>query len=345
MNAAITNIAYCLPEGKLTSDDLSARFGADVVGKIERITGIRQRRISAPGECASDMAFRAAEALFESGVDKAKIDMLIFATQTPDYLIPSTSCILQDRLGLSKSTAAFDINLGCSQFPYALATAKAWVECGLCKNALVLTGDTPSKLLHPMDRSSVSVFSDAASACLVEASSEPSILAFDFGTDGSGAEDLIWPTSGLRHPLGCKDFEEFKDPDNNVRTNANMKVDGFKIFTFAQRCVQSCIRSLLKKAGTDASEIDLFLFHQAGEITVRSAANKLGIAPDKIHFRLADIGNCGGTSLVVALADAVISGKLKPGMNVVLCAFGAGLSWGSALLKWPKAFKRAIEVG
>ncbi len=342
MNAAITSIAYAVGEDKLTSFELAQRFGEETIKKIEKISGILERRIAAKGVCASDLGVSAANLIFEKNfANPEDIDLLVFATQTPDYIMPSNACILQDRLGLRKSCAAFDINLGCSQFPYALATAASWVNSKLAKKVLVITADTPSKLIHPLDKSAVSLFGDAAAAFIVENSTKKSLIDFEFGTDGSGFENLICPTSGIRNPPTQADKIPIVDEDGNTRANVNMRVNGFGIFAFAYKTIPEIISKLLNRNGMNINDIDLFVFHQAGEMMVMSAAKRLKIPSSKIYFKMHDIGNCGGASVPIALADAVENGVLKSGMRVVVCAFGVGLSWGASIINWSKDFMGA----
>lgn len=346
MNSTITAISYAVPDGKLTHAELCSRFGTSVMDKVSKLSGILERRICADGECASDLAAQAAKRLFyTSGIGPDSIDLLLMATQTPDFAMPTTACILQDRLSISKSAACFDINLGCTQFIYAIATAQSWIASGLAKRALVLCADTPSKLINKMDRSAVSIFGDAACAILIEKSRLPSIIGFDFGSDGSGYDALICPCSGMRNPPSPPDAEEKRDADGNVRSNMNMKVDGLRIFAFAYKTIPESVSNLLNKRGLKVSNIDLFVFHQAGYKIVSDAAERLKIPRKKVYYKMHDIGNCGGASIGIALADAVSTGRLRPGMKVVCCAFGVGLSWGSALIEWSGNFRSASRVG
>ena len=200
MNSYIKGSAYYVPEGKLTHEELVNRFGSEQVEKIAESSGIYERRVVKDNECASDLAMKAAEELIEAlEINPKEIETLLFATQTPDYLLPTTACILQDRLGLPKTAAVFDINLGCSQYVYALMTGHSMIVSGVVNNALILTGDTVSRIINPMDRSVVPLFGDAGTATYLKKSKDNSgFLSFDFGSDGSGFKNLIWPTSGLR---------------------------------------------------------------------------------------------------------------------------------------------------
>ena len=319
-----------MPPEKITGAELSARFGGAAMRKIEAVSGILERRRAGAGVCASDLAAGAARLLFSgAGYSPKDFDLLIFASQTPDYLIPTTACILQDRLGMDNSCAAFDLNLGCSQFVYALATARAWIEGGLAGKALVLCADTPQKILDPSDRATVCVFGDGAAACAVSKTDAAAFSDFSFGTDGSGYDGIIWPNSAMRKSGGG--------------AVGQMAMDGFKIFAFAYRRATESVSGILKKNGMSVSDIDLFVFHQAGEMIVKSCAERLKIPPEKVYYKMHDIGNCGGSSVPIALADAAISGRLKSGMKVLVCAFGVGLSWGSAILEWGANFRGAFS--
>lgn len=343
MGSRISAISYAVGAERLTHECLCGRFGADVMEKIAKSSGILQRRVAPVGVCASDLAKSAADSIFKNvKVAREEIDLLIFATQTADYRMPSSACILQERLALAKSCAAFDINLGCSQFVYALATAKAWLESNLAKKALVLAGDTPTHLLNPKDKSTVSLFGDGACACLVESSANNSLIDFVFGTDGAGYKSLICEYSGMRKFPQARDYDEFEDENGNIRRNVDMYVDGLKIFTFARKAAFEAVSKLLSRNGISIDAVDLFIFHQAGEKVVNYCATRLKIPANKVYFKMHDIGNCGGSSVAIALADAAMKGVLKDGMRVVLCSFGVGLSWNAALIKWSKSFKGAF---
>ena len=275
--------------------------GRDEPGR--RVDRLLSRRVARNGECASDLAVAAATHLFDSGIDRREIDLILFATQTPDYLLPTTACILQDRLGLSTDVAAFDINLGCSQYLYALATAHAYVTAGLARKALVLTGDTVSRTLHAKDRSVVPLFGDAGSATLVEPSAGGAgFETFCFGTDGSGANALIWPASGLRMARSAQTAIEKTDRYGATRTDEHMFMDGRAIYLFTLKVVPRLVNGLLGKAGIQLDDVDLFVFHQASKLIVESAVRKLKLPPEKCLFTVQDLGNSGGTTVAIALA-------------------------------------------
>ncbi len=331
MGTKLKSVAYTLAEHRLSHDELCKRFGKDVMDKVVATSGILERRVAINNECASDFALEAAEKILTDD-DRESVDLLIFATQTPDYLLPTTACILQDKLRLKKDIIAFDINLGCTQFIYALSTARAYIESGMATKALILCGDTPTRLINPKDKSAVVLFSDAGSACIIEKSQENGIIDFVFGSDGSGFDDLICKTSGMRHRPTAEDMIEFEDENQNIRSNNDLYINGFKIFAFAFKTIPITVEKLLQRSNLSKDDIDLYIFHQAGEKIVKASAQRLGLDMNKVFLNLRDIGNCGGSSVAIAIADAIKTGKLKAGMKVMLCAFGVGLSWGGCII-------------
>lgn len=337
MSTAIVASSYYVPKRRLTQAELAVRFGEEAARKVAESSGIWERRVANPDECASDLAFRAATDLLETrGIARTSIDLLIFATQTPDYLLPTTACLLQDRLGLPTSCAAFDINLGCSQYVYSMAVAHSMVSAGVARRALVLTGDTVSRILHARDRAVVPLFGDAATATLIEpVPAGQGFLKFKLGTDGKGGPFLIWPTSGMRQLRSAETAAEVTDKGGNVRRKDDMFMDGAAIFVFTLKTVPKLVTELLAEARLSVDEIDLFIFHQASEMIVESSAKKLKIPREKLHYKLHDIGNSGGSTVGVALTDAWLAGRIKPGMKIVLSAFGVGLSWAGAVICWP----------
>jgi 3-oxoacyl-[acyl-carrier-protein] synthase-3 len=332
MGIGISAISYCVPEGRLTNAELGLRFGADIIEKITGSSGIYERRVASEGECASDLAERAARALFERGIDPAEIDLVIFATQTPDYLLPTTACLLQQRLGIPKSAAAFDINLGCSQFVYSLAVAQSLIKAGHRSKALVMTGDTVSKILHPHDRAVVPLFGDAGTATIVEElGGDAGFQAFDFGTDGAGGRSLIWPTSGLRKRPSPETAEERTDKYGATRTENDMYMDGSAVFVFTLKAVPTTVNRVLDEAGLTSDDIDMFIFHQASRLIVESAAKHFKLPPERYHMHFGHLGNSGGSTVAICFADALKKERVKPGSRVLLAAFGVGLSWASTV--------------
>lgn len=340
-STAILAVESELGEQVLTLAELEERFGCEQMQKVLAGAGIRNRRIAPPGVCGSDMAFKAAARLIEqNSIDPQTIDLLIFCTQTPDHWLPTTACILHERLGLKKQCAAFDINLGCSQYIYALSIAHSMLMSGCASRALVLTGDTMSRTVHPHDRSVVPLMGDGGSATLVGFAKEgEGFLGFELGTDGSGHQYLMIPAGGSRMPLSEKTHVEEQDSEGNVRTLENLHMNGAAIFHFAISVVPPTIKSLLEKLALTFEGIDVFLFHQANKFMLEYLLKKLKIPAEKTHFYVEEIGNTSGSTLPILIADALRNGKIKPGNTVLAIGFGVGLSWAATVIRWPTDFR------
>ncbi len=329
MNRAfISAIEYYLPEKVLTNEDLSRDFPEWSPDKILSKTGIARRHIAAPEETSVDMAVKAAEKMFARGkVKREQVDFVILCTQSADYYLPTSACILQDRLGIPTRAGSFDMNLGCSGFIYGLALAKGLIESGSAREILLITADTYSKLLRPEDRSVRSIFSDAAAATLISAEPEAgegnqSIGPFSFGTDGSGAESLIARTGGFRNP-----------PSGQERPFLEM--DGPGVFAFGLRRVPEAIMDLLQKCELSLSCVDLFIFHQASMFMLETLRERLQIAPERFFVNIALHGNTVSSTIPIALCDAHAQGLARPARTLFLVGFGVGLSWAAARVTLP----------
>jgi 3-oxoacyl-[acyl-carrier-protein] synthase-3 len=335
MKAFITAIRPALPEGTLDNEQLASEYEGWSADKIYAKTGIRTRRIAAPDECASDLALRAAQTLIgDERLDPASVDFLLYCTQTPDYILPTTACVLQHRLGLSMSCGALDFNLGCSGYVYGLGLAKALIESGQARTILLLTADTYSKLINPADKSVRTLFGDGATATLIVASEEDSLIGpFVYGTDGAGAENLIVPTGGARRTVVAQ-AELVPDDSGNARTVNDLYMNGAEVFNFTLRMVPDAVERLLAKAGVSQESIDLFVFHQANRFMLEHLRKKLRIPPEKFVIAMEDVGNTVSSSIPIALHQAQQDGRLKPGALVMLVGFGVGYSWGATLVRW-----------
>ena len=326
IQAAVLGLSSYLPEKSVTNADLARDFPDWSIERISNKTGINQRRIAGKTEYASDLAVHAAECLFSKCCSPDEIDYVMLCTQSPDYLLPTTACLLQDRLGVPQTAGAIDFNLGCSGYIYGLGLAQGLIATGQASRILLLTADTYSKFLDPEDRSSVTIFGDGASATLVGSVPAEDGLAgaaYVYGTDGAGAGHLIFKGSGTRREDG-----EFQ--------NANfLCMDGPEVFTFAIKTVPPCISRLLDKTGKSMEDIDLFVFHQANRYMLDHLRRKLNIPEEKFVVSFAECGNTVSSTIPLALESALVSGQLKPGQLVMLVGFGVGLSWGATLVKWP----------
>lgn len=329
--AFIKVISYVLPKTVVKNSALSDQFSDWSEEKIYDKTGIKKRYIAKDDEFASDLAVEAAQKLFsEHSILPGSIDFIIYCTQSPDYILPTTACILQDRLGLSRQCGAFDINLGCSGYIYGLAVSKGLIEASIAKNILFITAETYSKYIHSEDKGNKTIFGDAASATLISRDGISEILNFDFGTDGSGAENLIIRDSGTRN----KQYSNLSSGGENFNSSSHLYMNGPEIFAFTSKMVPILINSVLENNQLSKNDITLYIFHQANKFILDFLRKKIGI-PQKNFFTY--IENCGNTvssSIPIALYEAM-SLKLCKG-NVLLAGFGVGYSWGGVILSFKK---------
>jgi 3-oxoacyl-[acyl-carrier-protein] synthase-3 len=258
----------------------------------------------------------------------------LYCTQTPDYILPTTACVLQHRLGLSTSCGALDFNLGCSGYIYGLGLAKALIDSGQASKVLLLTADTYSKLLNPADKSVRTIFGDAAAATLIVASEQESLTGpFVYGTDGAGAQNLIVPAGGMRRAADPQ-AELVPDDSGNARTMNDLYMNGAEIFNFTLRVIPTAISQLLERAGIGQEDVDLFVFHQANRFMLEHLRRKLKVPAEKFVIAMEDIGNTVSSSIPIALREAQERGQLPPGSLVMLVGFGVGYSWGATLIRW-----------
>ncbi|MGV3616335.1 MAG: 3-oxoacyl-ACP synthase III family protein [Fimbriimonas sp.] len=333
--ASIGPIAHCFPKAALDNDQLAALYEGWTAEKILQKTGIANRFYVEGDECASDLVVRAAEELFASGVSRDEIDFVLFCTQSPDYFLPTTACVIQERLKLRTDIGALDFNLGCSGFIYGLGLAKALIETGQAKNVLLLTGDTYTRFIHPGDKSVRTLFGDAGAATLVQGieAEHPPIGPFAYGTDGRGAENLIVPTGGVREARSEASRAEATDESGNTRSRDNLYMNGAEIFNFTLRTVPESLKGLLEKSGHSLEEIDLFVFHQANQYMLEHLRKKVGIPKEKFVIAMRDCGNTVSATIPLALEAARENGQAKPGMLALLLGFGVGYSWGGTLVR------------
>ncbi len=337
MKAAIRAIEYHLPQCRLTNQDLAREFPEWPVEKIAAKTGIAERRLAAPDECSSDLAVAAAQKLFAAGRwGPADIDYILLCTQSPDYFLPTSACLVQDRLQVPRTAGALDINLGCSGFVYGVGLAQGLVETGQARNVLLLTAETYSKFMHPRDKSVRSIFGDAAAATLIGAVEEEEqwLGPYLWGTDGSGAPNLIVSTGGMRRRRTAESGEARADSDGNVRSQDDLFMNGAEIFRFTLQVVPPTVADLLARAGKSMADIDLFVFHQANRYMLEHLRKRLQIAPERFYVALEDCGNTVSSSIPIALKRASEDGVLRAGQLVMLVGFGVGYSWGAALVRW-----------
>lgn len=329
--AGILGIEYVLPNNVVTNEELAREYHSWTADKILKKTGIESRHIAEKSITATDLGFLAADKLLNNKVvNREDIDFIILVTQTPDYLLPTSACILQDKLGLHKYVGAFDINLGCSGFIYGLAVSKSLIDSHIAKNVLLITAETYSKHINKLDKSTRTIFGDGAAATLI-GDGGMRIGEFDFGTDGSGKDLLMIPSGGAK--LSKSKFTAVEnDFGGNIRSLDNLYMDGTGIFDFAIREVPNSINRLLTATNLDKRMIDLFIFHQANSYMLDFLQRYLRIDKDKFYVNMSDIGNTVSASIPIALKRAIDDKTITGKQSILLCGFGVGLSWGTTII-------------
>lgn len=329
MKAFIKDIAYYLPETVLTNEQITELFPEWSAEKVANKVGITERHISAADETATDMAYKAAEALFAQGIDRSCVDFVLLCTQSGDYFLPSSACLLQDRLGLSKHCGALDFNLGCSGYEYGLAMAKGLILAGIAKNILLLTAETYTKYIHPQDKGNRTIFGDGASASLISTEGFAEIGEVVVGTDGSGAENLIVRSLGARHKEPLNDLRITEE--DGLVSGDHLYMHGGNVFDFTADVVPPMVEELLRKSGLQQDEVDLWIFHQANKYMINYLRKLLEIDKDKFYLYMEHVGNTVSSTIPIAMVEARREGRLHG--NVLLAGFGVGLSWSGVMLK------------
>lgn len=329
--AYIKALTYYLPEEIVTNEQLEAELGEGII-LTAKTAGVDSRRKAAKDETASDLAVRAANMLFiESKINPTEIDFLIYCTQSPDYFMPSTSCIIQDKLGIPTTAGAFGFDLGCSGYVYGLAIANSFVESGLAKNVLLLTADTISKYLNSQDKNRL-LFGDAASATLVSTEGMASIGKFEKGTDGRGYEHIIIRNGGNRHrKLTSKSLT---DENGSVHYEDNFDMDGEAVFNFTVDRIPKLIEGCLERNAIDKEEIGYYVFHQANKYMLNTLRKLNKLPKDNFFIDLSDTGNTTSSTVPIGLVKSLKAGSIQKGMNVMIAGFGVGLSWAATILKF-----------
>lgn len=333
--ARLKDIAVYLPESALGNQELAKLYPEWPADKILDKTGISERRIAGEYETAGDMAYVAAHNLFAQGqVAVEDVDFIILCTQAPDYILPTTACILQDRLGISRQAGALDINLGCSGFVYGLSLAKGLIETRAARCVLLLTADTYSKYIHPQDKSVRTLFGDAAAATAVVASEsvDEAIGPFVFGTDGSGAKNLIVEAGMYRLPKSCDTSIEQTDDSGNVRSRENLYMNGAEVMAFTLKEVPKAADALLHKTGKTREQIDFFILHQANKFMLEVLRKKLKVPEEKLPITMESCGNTVSSTIPIAIYKLIQQGRLQTGHQLMLIGFGVGYSWAACLL-------------
>ena len=317
MKAGIKEIEYYLPPEMEDSQVLLRENPDWPIEDIEQKTGIKTRHLAGDLSVV-DLAERAAEKLFKSKVDRESIDFLVLVTQSPLHVLPASACLLHNKLKLNSNCLAFDINLGCSGYVYALALCGSLIEAGIAQQGLIICSETYSKYIAPQDRTCRPLFSDGAAASLIARTTEDTLGPFEMGTEGAGYENLIV----------CSD-EDPSSPRGN-----KLFMNGSKVFMFTMDMVPKCVNTLLEKSGITTHDVDLFIFHQASKLVIDNLVRRLDLPYDKVFTNYETIGNTVSASIPIAMKQAIEGGKMHKGDNVMLIGFGVGYSWGACMLTY-----------
>jgi 3-oxoacyl-[acyl-carrier-protein] synthase-3 len=333
MKIFIKGISYYLPEKVLTNEDLVKEFPEWSVEKVASKIGIHKRHIAAENETAADMAVAAAEILIkEYKIDKSDIDYILLCTQSPDYFLPTSSCLIQERLGLKTSTGALDFNQGCSGFIYGLSLAKGLICAGIARNVLLITSETYSKYIHPRDKGNRTIFGDAAAATLISEDGFAELMEFSLGTDGRGARNLIVETGGLRC-VTARNTITWDEGGNPVSPD-HLFMNGTEIFNFTLETVPLLINEIFSKNSLTQEDIDLFVLHQANRYMMEFLRKKLKIDPEKFYYYIENVGNTVSSTIPIAIKEGMKDRSISSGKKVLLAGFGVGYSWGGTVLKF-----------
>ncbi len=323
MGVQVVGVGAYAPDNVVRNEDL-ASLGCDPEWIVQR-TGIVERRHAPPGIATSDMAAAAAEECIEdAGVDPADVDLVLLGTYTPDQLLPSSACFVQERLGLT--APAMDLHVACASFSYAMVTGAQFVATGCSKLVLVIGADCNSRVVDPKDVGTYPLFGDAAGAVLLARGDDSQgLLGFAFGADGSGADLLYQEVGGTRKPYSqdtCSNGSHF------------LTMEGRPVFKWAVRIVSQSVGETLEEARMSLEQIDLFIFHQANMRIIRAVIRDLGIDPRKVFNNLQRYGNTSAGSIPLALNEAYREGRVRRGDRILMSGFGAGLAWGTTLVQW-----------
>lgn len=322
LNIGIKKIEYVLGDISESNAVLKMENPDWRMDEITQKTGVTTRYIANPEQTASDLAVKAANKLLDSGVDKNDVDFVILVTQSPDYTLPTTACLIQSRLGLKTSCMAFDINMGCSGFVYGLSVATSLINTGIVSQGLLICADTYSKYISRHDRVCRPIFSDGAAASLISKDTGSLIGGFKFGTDGAGRDSLIVPGSGSR------------TGDELSGEEGELLMNGSRVFMFTMNTVPKLIDNVLKGLSIEKNGIDQYFFHQASRLVLDNIERKLGLPNEKVFSNIERVGNTVSATIPIALKDAMDQGALKPQDKIILAGFGVGLSWGACYIEW-----------
>ncbi len=330
MSSRISGLEYYLPHNVLSNKDLEELFPEWDSSKTESKIGIRERHIAGENETALDLAEKACEKVLKK-YDKSKIDFLILCTQSPDYFLPSSSCILQHRLGLSENIGAYDFNLGCSGYIFGLAQAKGFISAGIATNILFVVSETYSKHIYKKDLANRSIFGDGAAATIISSSDTEKIHEFALGTNGVGFENLIVRNGGLRHKLdSCP--EEILYGTQSYYTPNHLYMNGPEIFNFTIEYVPKLVSNTLKANNMTIEDVDYYIYHQANKFMLNYLRRKSKIPKNKFYIGMEKTGNMVSATIPVALKNCIDEGVISSSQRIMLVGFGVGYSWGATVI-------------
>lgn len=327
-------VGSAVPRAVRTPRDEAGSFPGDNIDKLAQSTGVQQRHTS--GQlCASDLGTAAGKTVLSAlAWSEDSIDLLVFVTQTPDYRLPANACLLQARLGLSQGCMAFDVNLGCSGFVYGLAQTTALLaSMGKGRRALLIVGDTISRLVSPQDKSTVFLFGDGVSAVALENDGAAGPMHFSLGTDGRGGNHLLVPAGGLRRRGDQTTAERRPRESGNLRSDEDLLMNGAEVFAFTLRSVPDLVQSTLAAAAWPVDAVDFFLFHQANAMMLRHLGKKIGIPEQKMPLSLDLYGNTSGASIPITMSSRLPDALRAVPKNLLMVGFGVGFSWGAAAVR------------
>lgn len=331
-DAFIKHISFYLPPDTLSNDELAILFPEWNAEKVNAKIGINSRHI-ANTETATDMAIKAAKNLFnESGISPDNIDFILFCTQSPDYFLPTSACLIQKALDIPTSAGALDFNLGCSGYVYGLSLAKGLVMAGVAKNILLITSETYSKYIHPQDKGNMSIFGDGASASLISDNGIALIGDFVLGSDGEGASNLIVKTGASRFPKPANEINF--DENGHINASDYLYMNGPEILTFTLNRIPQLLKETVAKNNLDADDINMYVLHQANKFILNTLRKVCGIKKENFYIDLEESGNTVSSTIPIALALSIKDQSISNGMNVIIAGFGVGYSWGATLLKF-----------
>ncbi len=326
-NIKITAIASAVPKNVIKSTDYNEKFGAEAVQKFVDMTGVKEHRATSEYQTASDLGYAAAEKILtEKNIERNSVGALIFGTLSSDYRRPGTACVLHKRLNLSKECAAYDVGLGCSAFVYCVQTAAALMQCSDIQRALVIVGETMTKMVNPEDRSSAMLFGDGGGAALLEKTDEPCSIHGLLRSDGNGYKAIIAPAGGFRNRFAKEDVMIW--PDGNPRTLYNTNMNGTDVFAFTISDVPRSIKQFLKETQTDIDDYDCYAMHQANQFIHKQLAKKLKADIGRMPLCLDRYGNTSAPAIPLVLSDTYGTQTEDRNLKVLMCGFGVGLSWG-----------------